>query len=162
MEKNTYLKEENYREVIESYTLEDWKPLLALIPEIENTKEFGRIVGGFRDENGVFQMPMWVEGIVIGKFIDVVYNMPIIISFKWYEWDEGREMGKSGFDFDSVDIPTKCKLITAIVRNDRFCDGALVSAFESGIILRILKSIERQVKAKFAESSKKKTGKAYS
>ena len=101
-------------------------------------------------------MPMWVEGRVIDKFIDIVYNMPIIISFKWYEWDEGRKMGKSGFDFDSVDIPTKCKLITAIVRNDRFCDGALVSAFESGIILKILKSIERQVKAKFAESNTKK------
>ncbi len=49
------------------------------------------------------------------------------------------------FDFDSVDIPTKCKLITAIVRNDRFCEGALVSAFESGLILKILKSIKRQL-----------------
>jgi hypothetical protein len=29
------------------------------------------------------------------------------------------------FDFDTVDISVKCKLITAIMCNDRFCEGAL-------------------------------------
>ncbi len=140
------LEEENYREVIESYTLEDWKPLFELIPEIEKTKEFGEIVGG-RDENNVFQMPMWVGGDVINKFTDIIYKMPIVINFNWGKWEEGRKIAKDkSFDYDSIDIPTKCKLITAIVRNDRFCDGVLVSAFESGFILKILKSIERQVK----------------
>lgn len=50
-----------------------------------------------------------------------------------------------GFDFDTIDLPTTCKLITAIVRNDRFCEGALDSAFESGFMLRILKSMEKQI-----------------
>jgi hypothetical protein len=49
------------------------------------------------------------------------------------------------FDLDSIDTPAKCKLIMAIVRNDRFHEGALVSAFESGLIMKILKSIERQI-----------------
>ena len=72
--------------------------------------------------------------------------MPIIISFDWGAWEEGRELTSNDeFDFDTLDIPEKCKLITAIVRNDRFCDGALVSAFESGLISRILKSIEKQI-----------------
>lgn len=53
--------------------------------------------------------------------------------------------GDESFDFDSADLIKKCKLITAIVRNDRFCEGALVSAFESGLILKILKSIEKTV-----------------
>jgi hypothetical protein len=56
--------------------------------------------------------------------------------------------GDENFDFDTVDLLTKCKLITAIVRNDRFCEGALVSAFNSGLILRILKSIKKDVSAK--------------
>ena len=72
--------------------------------------------------------------------------MPIIISFDWGAWEYGREITSNDeFDFDTLDIPEKCKLITAIVRNDRFCDGALVSAFESGLISRILKSIEKQI-----------------
>ena len=70
-----------------------------------------------------------------------------MIDFDWGKWDEGREMAQNkDFDFDTVDIPTKCKLITAFVRNDRFCTGALAGAFTSGIMLRILKSIEKQLK----------------
>jgi len=49
------------------------------------------------------------------------------------------------FDFDTVDLETKCKLITAVVRNDRFCEGTLLSAFKSGFVLKILKSIEKEV-----------------
>jgi len=72
--------------------------------------------------------------------------LPIIISFDWGAWEEGRKIASNDdFDFDTLDIPEKCKLITAIVRNNRFCDGVLVSAFESGLILRILKSIEKQI-----------------
>ncbi len=78
--------------------------------------------------------------------MQIVYRLPIIISFNWGAWEEGREIASNDdFDHDTLDLPTKCKLITAIVRNNRFCDGALVSAFESGLILRILKSIEKQI-----------------
>jgi len=57
-------------------------------------------------------------------------------------------LNDKNFDFDSVDLVTKCKLITAIVRNDRFCEGALADTdladtFESGLILKILKSIQK-------------------
>ena len=51
------------------------------------------------------------------------------------------------FDFNVIDIPKKCKLVTAIIRNDRFCEGALISAFESGLILKILKSIKLQIES---------------
>ena len=61
--------------------------------------------------------------------------------------NEGQRMLQDeSFDYDSIDVVTKCKLITAIVRSERFCEGALVSAFESGQILKILKSILRQLR----------------
>ena len=76
----------------------------------------------------------------------IVYRLPIIISFDWGAWEEGRKIASNDdFDLDTLDLPAKCKLITAIVRSDRFCEGTLVSAFESGLILRILKSIEKQI-----------------
>ena len=74
----------------------------------------------------------------------IVYRLPIIIGFDWGAWEAGKT-SYDDFDLDTLDLPAKCKLITAIVRNDRFCEGALVSAFESGLILRILKSIEKQI-----------------
>jgi len=140
------LQKENYQQKIKSLTKSDWKPLLDLIPKIENTEKFGEMKGGEKDKDGFISMPYYETAPVVSKFLEVVNNMPLIIDFNWTSWEEGKKMLRDeNFDFDSIDIPTKCKLITAIVRNDRFHEGALVSAFESGVILKILKSIERQI-----------------
>lgn len=139
------LTEENYAEKISSLNRQDWQPLFDLIPEIENTSKFGDMAGGEKDENGGIQLPYRIEKPIVSQFHRMVYELPVIISFDWVSWDEGRKMLNSEtFDFETIDIPTKCKLITAIVRNNRFCEGALVAEFESGLILKILKSIQKQ------------------
>jgi hypothetical protein len=67
-----------------------------------------------------------------------VYDLPIVITFNWNMWDEGRKMlNDTHFNYDTIDIPTKCKLITMIICSNRFSDGALVSAFETGLILKL-------------------------
>jgi hypothetical protein len=120
--------------------------LLDLIPEIENTLSFGEWTGGDKNKEGVIQLPYGITENIISRFLEIVYSIPIIIIFDWVAWDEGRTMASdANFDFDETDLLTKCKLITGIVRNDRFCEGALISAFKSGLILKILKSIEKQV-----------------
>ena len=138
------LNEENYKEVINAYTTEKWKPLLELIPEIEDASSFGRVAGGQEIEEGVMQFHYMISSPVVDLFRQLVYELPVMVVFDWGRWKEGNRMlNDESFDFDTVDIPTKCKLITSIVRADRFSEGYLVSAFESGVILRILKSIER-------------------
>lgn len=137
---------ENYKEEIESMSLEEWKPLLDLIPVIEKTETFstpGKI--SYPDEDTIKIGPS-KQAPVIFTFSKIVYQIRIIIDFDWSQWDEGKKLaGNPCMDYDSIDIPTKCKLITAFVRNDRFCDGALASRFDDGTILQILKSISRQL-----------------
>jgi hypothetical protein len=55
-------------------------------------------------------------------------------------------MQAEAYDFDSLSLTEKCKLITGIVRSDRFSSGVLTAEFNNGKILKILKSIERQVR----------------
>lgn len=137
---------DDYVEVINSFTKQQWKPLIDLIPIIEKTESFGEVSGGDQDDEGVFTLPYFIPSQVVVQFEEIVYSIPIIINFEWGAWDEGRKMlNNNDFNFDTIDIPTKCKLITAIVRNNRFCDGALVGAFESGVILKVLKSIKVQM-----------------
>ena len=140
------LDENNYKEQIHAFTQQDWKPLIELIPKVESTSKFGEWAGGEKEENKTIKFPYCIEAPIVSQFLHIVYRLPIIISFDWGAWEEGREIASNDdFDHDTLDLPTKCKLITAIVRNNRFCDGALVSAFESGLILRVLKSIEKQI-----------------
>ncbi len=139
------LREENHQEIINGYTRIDWKPMFDMIPRIEKTTSFGEEIGGGMDDDGVYHIPTWSSSKIVYEFLDVVYDIPIIIDFDWSRWDEGRKIAQDeNFDYDTIDIPTKCKLITAFVRNDRFRDGALSGAFQKGTILKILKSIERQ------------------
>jgi len=140
------LDENNYKEKIDAFTQQDWRPLLELIPKIESASKFGEWSGGKTDEKGISQFPYCIAAQVVSQFLQIVYRLPTIINFDWGAWKKGRKMASDeGFDFDTIDLPTKCKLITAIVRNDRFCEGALVCAFESGLMLKILKSMEKQI-----------------
>ena len=134
------LDENNYKEQIHAITQKDWKPLIELIPKVESTSKFGE----WEEEDILF--PYCIEAPIVSQFLHIVYRLPIIISFDWGAWEEGRKIASNDdFDLDTLDLPAKCKLITAIVRSDRFSEGTLVSAFESGLILRILKSIEKQI-----------------
>lgn len=140
------LTEDNYREIINSYTKKNWQPLLDLITEIEKTFSFGELKGGEKNEREVIQIPFWDASQIVHRFNHIVYEIPIVISFNWGAWEEGKRIiNDNNFDYNSIDIPTKCKMITEIVRSDRLCDGELVYAFESGIILKILKSIDIEI-----------------
>ena len=132
------LDENNYKEQIHAFTQQDWQPLIELIPKVESTSKFGEW------EEGNILFPYCIEGPIVSQFLHIVYRLPIIISFDWGAWETGKT-SYDDFDLYTLDLPAKCKLITSIVRSDRFCEGTLVSAFESGLILRILKSIEKQI-----------------
>lgn len=139
------LTEDNYLEAINSLRKNDWKPLFDLIPTIEKTKNFGSQNSKQYIESSEIQMFADTNK-VVQEFQKTVYDIPIIIDFDWISWDEGRKMVSAiNFNYDTIDIPTKCKIISAIVRNDRFNEGVLASQFESGTILKILKSIQNQV-----------------
>lgn len=140
------LTEENYIEVIESYQKKDWQPVFDLIQEIESSDKFYEIVESKKNEDGVISIPYFKTSETIDKFLKIVHNLPLMVVFDWSGWEEGTNMiNDIDFDYDKIDIPTKCKIITAIVRKDRFCDGTIASAFEDGLILKILKSIQKQV-----------------
>lgn len=141
-----FLEEENFIDIINGYPLDKWQPLLNLIPEIEASNNFGQIDKVENPEENVIYIPDLIEADIVSQFRQIVFEIPILVVFDWSSWSEGINiLRQDNFNYDSIDLPTKCKIITAIVRSDRFSNGALISAFESGLILQILKSMENQL-----------------
>ena len=119
-------------------------PFIKLIHKIEKTSYFGELGKLEIVENGIYQEAISTSAPIVSELLKVVYDLPIIIIFDWRTWREGWEiLNNVNFDFNTLDTPMKCKMLTAIVRNDRFCESALVSAFNSGLILNIIKSMEK-------------------
>ena len=81
-----------------------------------------------------------------------LYDNDLIVSFDWGKWEEGREFFKNDDPnkFNSLDREWVLKLLTAVARNDRFCDGAWAELFESGsaqkLFARLLEIEESQWK----------------
>lgn len=117
---------------------EDFEELFKLIPQIKTTKKFGTLKGGEKEEDNTIIVPYYELDTVVLNFVEIVYKTPIMIKFDWSKWEEGKIIIKEKRNFEELDVMTLCKLITAIVRNDRFCEGVLLKAFENGTILKIL------------------------
>lgn len=62
--------------------------------------------------------------------------------FDWPKWiasKEAKSLGKGGVALERATPKQLAKMLTAIIREDRFSEGALLSAFQSGLILDIVK-----------------------
>lgn len=125
---------------------ENWKKLFELIPQIEATSDFGEVPCE-EDEDGILTISSETEfAPVVWRFLDIVYEIPIIIDFGWMHWDEGKQILSGNDDLSGYDIVFLCKLITTAVRAERFSNGTLLNVFESGRMLAILRVLEEKVK----------------
>ena len=64
----------------------------------------------------------------------------ISFGFDWQAWlgtDEGRAFRERPESVDRATVRQLEQLVTAIVRSDRFVEGSLAGAFESGLLARI-------------------------
>lgn len=127
---------------------EQWEKLFALIPQIEAASDFGEVPCE-EDEEGNLTISSYTEfAHVVWAFQNIVYEIPIAIDFGWMHWDEGKKMLLGNDDLSGCDIVFLCKLITTAVRAERFITGTLLSVFESGRMLAILKELEVKMKMK--------------
>jgi hypothetical protein len=83
----------------------------------------------------------------ISDFVRLAYaDGWMMLDFDWPAWEEGREIAGSPERIAECDLDTIHKLITALVRSDRFCEGALASAWQHGSIEAILQRIRTLMK----------------
>jgi hypothetical protein len=131
---------------LKEITPEQWQQLFELIPSIKNTKNYGHLEGMKEVEKGVFTFPYYVLSDIVMKFEKTVYQTGLIISFDWPQWKKGfRILACQSTDFQKLSLITLCKLITMIVRADRFNDGFVYVHFKNGTILKILEAMKGKI-----------------
>jgi hypothetical protein len=116
--------------------LADWLPILET-PGLSP----GRWRGGDTDAQGIIHMP-WFE------YDERIAGWPgaceggtlIVMGFDWMTWlgtPEGRALSSDPAVIASAGSADLARLVTAIVRGDRFCEGNVAGAIERGFVTAI-------------------------
>ncbi|MES2255147.1 MAG: DUF6508 domain-containing protein [Pseudomonadota bacterium] len=83
------------------------------------------------------------------QFVKMAYDSGwVVTDFDWAEWQGSEECNSLFLDrafLVRADENQLARLLTAIIRKDRFAEGMLVHAFESGLMLAIAERAEALV-----------------
>ena len=115
--------------------------LAAFAPEFESPDfsfSFGKMVGN----PGC--MPYYQLSPVVAGFVDACYKTGWVQPFDWVEWKGTAEAARLRDDRTALEESTReqlGRLLTVLIRQDRFVEGALGSSYELGLLTGIVRRI---------------------
>ena len=93
----------------------------------------------------------------VNRFVDVAYEdgwvSPEVDWPSWKETEEARRLRDVPTAIPEATAEQLQKLLTTVIRQDRFVTGALAGAFESGLLTAIVRRAEQLRLAAVAEGS---------
>lgn len=118
--------------------------LAAFLPLFEESGlVFGSWHGGEEISPGVREMPHFSLGETASSFLYMAYDQGWVLEgFNWPAWKgtgEAITLRDDPAVLAAASPEQLAKLLTALIRQDRFSEGALNSAFESGLLTAIAK-----------------------
>lgn len=121
---------------------EQLQALAAFLPLFEEPGfVFGSWHGGQEVSPGVLTMPYFSLGETASSFVYMAYDQGwVLAGFNWPDWqgtEEAIALRADPAALANASPEQLAKLLTAVIRQDRFVEGALNGAFESGLLAAI-------------------------
>ena len=88
----------------------------------------------------MISMPYFEYSEAVLAFIREMYELEWVHSFDWMAWAgsaEGKRLSSSPAAIATASEADLSKVLTTILRSDRFSEGALASAIEGGFVLAV-------------------------
>jgi Family of unknown function (DUF6508) len=118
--------------------------LAAFLPEFEKPGfEFGHWVMPPALEPGVIISPYFAHGPVADSLHRTCYDMGWVLQrFDWPAWmntTEAVQLRDNPSVLERATPEQLARLLTVLIRQDRFVEGALAAAYKDGLLVRILR-----------------------
>lgn len=122
--------------------LERLQALAAFLPLFEEPGfKFGSWAEPPSFKSDVILMPQYERGEVAQEFVQMAYTMDwVILGFDWPIWIGTEEAIHLRDDAQTLAAATPeqlARLLTAVIRRDRFVEGGLGSVYDSGLLTAI-------------------------
>ena len=93
--------------------------------------------GGAADADGVIQMPFMTWSADVERFVDEVDRNGLVRPFDWMAWADtplGHELITNADVITTASAADLVRVLTTIIRAERFGEGHIEAAFERGIV----------------------------
>lgn len=130
--------------MIAGLSKDDWDELTDIYKEITNhAGKLAEYTGESVEPDGAIVLGTTELAQGVRKAMRYFDDKKLVIPFDWGQWDEGRAIfTRKGEDkFEDVSLENTLKLFTAVMRNNRFNEGAWGRLFESGDGIKLLKHL---------------------
>lgn len=115
--------------------MRDLATLARFLPALEAP---GFAAGRWHEQEGAF--PFAALDDTAGALVQAAYaDGWVLPGFDWPEWIGTAEARALRDDPSTAGAEDLARLLTAVIRQDRFVEGALLGAFESGLMLAIIR-----------------------
>ncbi len=120
----------------------DWGPLLAWAAREPGAEGFGGWTETTRDD-GTTSLG-WARLSPHGEaFLQACRDTQVVAPFDWPRWKDGpgARYGPDRSAIDTASLEDCRRLLTVLVRQDRFVEGLLLGALDDGLVHRILRRV---------------------
>jgi hypothetical protein len=127
-----------------------WETLGAAVDALLQEREYLTWDGGQQVgtvvvdgvERPVVQVPYAVYTDATERVLDAYRALGIIVAFAWPEWD-GIDRSRGPTALDSAPVADAVRMMTAIIRSERFSEGSIGGALEEGTMFAALRRLRR-------------------
>jgi hypothetical protein len=94
------------------------------------------------DTPGTEYLAYFVLSYEAQKFVQMAYDMNWVVQFDWPTWKDtpaAAKLWENPERISEASADDLARVLTVWIRGDRFCEGALSTAFESGVLTAIVK-----------------------
>jgi hypothetical protein len=118
---------------------DDIRALIRYLPILEATNfSAGEMVC----KDGHF--PFAVLSANASRFVRELHERGFVYAFEWPAWaDEAQRYFNQHALLEEASLDTIRRLFFVLVRQERFCEGTLLDAFQSGLMVALLRRLER-------------------
>jgi hypothetical protein len=114
-----------------------WRELWDAVADLDAAPEPGRWA-----EGEPTQMPYVVYGEAVHRTIECVQGLGASVPFDWRSW-KGLDRYAGGRGLDAAPVAEAIRLVTAIVRADRFSEGTILAAVRDGTLRAAISRLRR-------------------
>ena len=125
-----------------------WRRLWSFVDQLGGDVDLMRWAGGDQVgttvvngvETPVRQVPYSIYSDAVNGLVRQLYDLNLVVPFNWPEWD-GTRRYRAGRGLDEAPVADAVRVITAVIRADRFSDGAVAAAIEDGTLTAALRRL---------------------